>query len=130
MAGAGVANRVRFTGRVEPPRVWEHLHAADICVDPAPPGELNDRSTMVKVAEYLAAGKPVVAFALPETARTVGDAALLVKGGDPAEFADAIALLSEDHDQRRELAHRAVQRVRGLTWEHSARELLAAYERL
>jgi glycosyltransferase involved in cell wall biosynthesis len=130
IAAAGVADRVCFTGRVEPHRVWEHLRAADICVDPAPPGELNDRSTMVKIAEYLAAGKPVVAFALPETARTAGDAALLVKGGDPAELADVIALLAEDHDQRRELAHRAVQRVRGLTWEHSARELLAAYERL
>jgi glycosyltransferase involved in cell wall biosynthesis len=110
--------------------VWEHLHDADICVDPAPPGELNDSSTMVKIAEYLAAGKPVVAFALRETARTADDAALLVPGGEPAALAAAIADLAGDPGRRAELARRALARARELTWERSAHELLAAYERI
>jgi glycosyltransferase involved in cell wall biosynthesis len=130
LAAAGVADRVHFTGWLDADRVWEHLRAADICVDPAPPSELNHSSTMVKIAEYLAAGKPVVAYALRETARTAAGAAELVPGGEPAALAAAVAGLAGDPTRRAELARLALARARDLTWERSARELLAAYERL
>src|SRR4051812_43626132 len=47
MAALGVRGHVSFTGWVEPDLVREHIRAADICVDPAPPSDLNHRSTMV-----------------------------------------------------------------------------------
>jgi glycosyltransferase involved in cell wall biosynthesis len=130
MAATGVGEQVRFTGWIDAEGVWEQLRAADICLDPAPPSELNQRSTMVKIAEYLAAGKPVAAFDLCETARSAGDAAVLVAGGEPGELAAAVAALARDGEWRADLARRALERARALTWEHSARELLAAYERL
>jgi len=130
LAAAGVAERVRFPRlagcrpRVGAPARRGHLRR------PAPPTELNHSSTMVKIAEYLAAGKPVVAFALRETARTAGGAAELVAGGEPAALAAAVAGLAGDPTRRAELARLALARARELTWERSARELLAAYERL
>jgi glycosyltransferase involved in cell wall biosynthesis len=130
LAALGVSERVRFTGWLDPDRVWDHLRGADICVDPAPPDALNDRSTMVKIAEYLAAGKPVAAFALRETARTAAEAALLVPGGEASALADAIAALARDPERRRQLARLALTRARALTWERSARTLLAAYEEI
>jgi hypothetical protein len=85
---------------------------------------------MIKVTEYLALGKPVVAYDLLETRRTVGDAALLVEPGDTAGFADRIVMLADDPALRADLAERARERGRELTWDRSERALLAAYAAL
>ncbi len=129
-ARLGVADRVEFTGQVEHRRVPELIAAADICIDPAPCSELNHRSTMIKVTEYLAAGRPVVAFELTETRRTAEDAALYAPCGDLEGFAWLIVRLAQSGDLRRELAERAVARAEELVWERSEEELLGAYERL
>jgi glycosyltransferase involved in cell wall biosynthesis len=122
-----VQDAVTLTGWVEGRRVPELLQNADVCVDPAPGTVLNERSTMIKLAEYLALGKPVVAFDLLETRRTVADAAMLVPVGDIGAFADRIAMLAEDPALRRDLAQRARVRAAELTWEHSEAALLRAY---
>jgi glycosyltransferase involved in cell wall biosynthesis len=126
----GVEDRVTITGWVAPERVRALLLDADVCIDPAPPSELNSRSTMIKIAEYLAAGKPVVAFALDETARTVDGAAVLARPGDVDDLAAAVARLADDPERRSALGRRGLERVRGLTWEHSERALVAAYDSL
>ena len=59
---------------------------------------------MTKIAEYLALGKPVVAFELLETRRTARHAALLVPPGDVVAFADAIRRLARDPVLRKALA--------------------------
>jgi glycosyltransferase involved in cell wall biosynthesis len=124
---SGLATRVTITGWVTPDRVPVLLQDADVCVDPAPATILNERSTMIKLMEYLALGKPVVAYDLLETRRTVCDAAMLVRPGDAQAFAEQIAMLAQDPVLRSTLAHRARDRARELTWERSESELLAAY---
>ena len=129
-ADHGVADRVTFTGWVPSVRVPELLRAADACVDPAPATDVNERSTMTKIAEYLALGKPVVAYDLLETGRTAGGAALLVKRGDVEAFADAIVSLAREPALRDRLARDARRRAAQLTWEHSELALLRAYAAL
>jgi glycosyltransferase involved in cell wall biosynthesis len=126
----GVTGNVTITGWVSPERVRALIDEADVCVDPSPGTLLNQRSTMIKVTEYLALGKPVVAYDLLETRRTVGDAALLVEPGDTAGFADRIVMLADDPALRADLAERARERGRELTWDRSERALLAAYAAL
>lgn len=130
LAEHGVADRVRFTGWVAAGRVPELLQTADVCLDPAPATDVNERSTMTKIAEYLALGKPVVAYDLLEARRTAGDAALLVAPGDVPAFAQAILTLARDPARRHRLARDARQRASELTWENSERALLEAYEAL
>lgn len=131
LAVHGVADRVTFTGRVASGRVPKLVGDADVCVDPAPPNDVNERSTMTKIAEYLALGKPVVAYDLLETRRTAGNAALLVARGDVDAFAEAIVKLARDPILRDRLAEDARQRASDtLTWERSERALLAAYASL
>lgn len=131
MHARGVAEHVTFVGWVEPGRVRELIRQSDICVDPSPATDVNERSTMTKVAEYLALGKPVVAYDLLETRRTTGDAALLVKRDDPERFADAIRELTGDAVLRRRLASAARERASAaLNWERSAEALLEAYASL
>ncbi|MGH2849690.1 MAG: glycosyltransferase family 4 protein [Solirubrobacteraceae bacterium] len=122
-----VADRVTFTGWVAAERIPELLDDADVCIDPAPPTDVNTRSTMVKLAEYLALGKPVVAYDLIEARRTAGSAALLVAAGDLEALIDALALVARDEAVRARLAAAAADRARSLTWASSERALLAAY---
>jgi glycosyltransferase involved in cell wall biosynthesis len=126
----GMSDRVEFTGHVEHRLVPALIAAADICIDPAPCSELNHRSTMIKVTEYLAAGRPVVAFGLTETRRTAEDAALYAPCGDLEAFAELIVQLAREPALREELSERAIERADGLVWERSEVELLGAYERL
>jgi glycosyltransferase involved in cell wall biosynthesis len=95
-AAHGLAHRVCFTGRVPAEHVPKLIADADICLDPAPATDVNERSTMTKIAEYLALGKPVVAYDLLETRRTAGDAAVLVGKDDVDAFAEAVAELARD----------------------------------
>jgi glycosyltransferase involved in cell wall biosynthesis len=130
-AAHGVADRVTFTGRVGAEQVPELLADADICLDPAPATDVNERSTMTKMAEYLALGKPVVAYDLLEARRTAGDAALLVGKGDVDAFAEAILNVARNGALRQRMADQARRRaIEQLTWEHSEVALLGAYRAL
>jgi glycosyltransferase involved in cell wall biosynthesis len=129
-AAHGVLDLVTFTGRVAAARVPGLLADADICVDPAPATDVNERSTMTKLAEYLALGKPVVAYDLLEARRTAAGAAVLVERGNVDAFAEAILQLARDPPMRMRMADKARRRATALTWEHSERALLGAYEGL
>lgn len=126
----GVGQRVRLLGRVPHGQVASLIGAADIAIDPAPCNELNHGSTMIKIAEYMAAGRPTVAYSLCETRRTAQDAALYARCGDIDDFALQITSLAEDGNRRLALGRLARARALSLNWGESARALLRVYERL
>lgn len=128
-AEVGLSDQVRFTGFVAHTEVAGLLAEADICIDPAPCTELNDHSTMVKVAEYMAARRPVVCFPLLETRRTASDAAAFAECGDVDSFTEQIAALARDPERRLKLAQQGYERAADLTWDTSEANLLAAYQR-
>lgn len=130
LRSAGVHGRVTFTGRIPHAEVPGAIAAADVCIDPAPANPLNHGSTMIKIAEYLAAGRPVVAYDLVETRRTAGSAALLARCGDRAHFAELVARLAFDAELRADLGRRAGARALELVWERSEPTLLAVYAEL
>jgi glycosyltransferase involved in cell wall biosynthesis len=122
-----LAARVELMGRVEHARVPELLARADIGLDPAPCTALNQRSTMIKIGEYLAAGLPVAAHDLVETRRTAGDAGLYARCGEPRALAAAVSRLATDDDLRAGMADAALVRARELVWERSEPALLDVY---
>ncbi len=73
----GIADYVTFTGRVPDQELLEMLNTADVCVNPDVANEMNDKSTMNKIMEYMALGKPIVQFDLTE-GRCLGAAGLAV----------------------------------------------------
>jgi glycosyltransferase involved in cell wall biosynthesis len=120
-----------FTGWLTQSDMLRYLSAADIGLSPDPSNELNDRSTMLKTMEYMAMGKPVVAFDLPETRYSAQDAALYATPNRVEEFAAHIATLLDDEALRLSMGARGRQRVEDeLCWERTSRQLLLAYERL
>lgn len=127
---ANLTDRAHITGWVSAAEVHELISSADICVDTAPPTALNHHSTMMKIAEYMAAGKPTVAFDLVETRWTAKGAAKLARPGDLGDMAAAVADLASDHDARLALAQHGLKRVPSLSWERSVETLLDVYARL
>ena len=72
----GIADHVTFTGRVPDAEMLAMLNTADVCVNPDVANDLNDKSTMNKIMEYMALGKPIVQFDLTEGRYSARGAAL------------------------------------------------------
>jgi glycosyltransferase involved in cell wall biosynthesis len=126
----GIDDSVEFTGLVESHEVLRVLSSADVCLAPEPTSPLNEVSTMIKVAEYMALGRAVVAFDLKETRATALDAALYAPPNDERAFADLVDQILTDHRLRERLGACGRIRVeRELSWARSETQLLAAYDR-
>jgi len=129
-ARRGIADRVEFCGWRGDDDIRRVLSTADVCLAPDPPSPLNDASTMIKVPEYLAMGRPVVSYDLHESRVSAGSSALYAEGGDPRSFARCIAELLDDPARREAMGREGRRRVeRELCWQLSEPALLAAYER-
>jgi glycosyltransferase involved in cell wall biosynthesis len=106
-----------------------YLSAPDLCVAPEPPTPFNSRSTITKVAEYMAMGRPLVAFDLRETRVTAQDAAEYVPETSGRALARAIAELLDDPERRARMAAAGLERARRqLSWESQEPNLLRAYQ--
>ncbi|MGZ8177327.1 glycosyltransferase [Williamsia sp. SKLECPSW1] len=122
---------VEFTGRVPDEFVQRCLSTADVCLSPDPLNPLNDVSTMNKVVEYMAMGRPLVSYDLREARVSAGDAALYVPGNDIEAFGRGIVTLLDDPERREKMGILGRERVeRELSWENSTRALVAFYERI
>jgi len=124
----GQEEYVRFTGYVSDEELMRYLSAADICVDPDPKNPFNDRSTMNKMLEYMALGKPIVAFDLTEHRVSAQDAAVYAQPNDELDFARHIALLMDDPQRRRSMGASGRRRIETeLAWVHQEQRLREAY---
>ena len=122
---------VDLAGFVSDEDLQANLAAADICVDPDPSSPLNDVSTWIKVMEYMAYAKPIIAFDLKETRFSAGEAAIYVQPNKEAEFAQAIVELMEQPELRKKMGAHGRRRIeQELQWNKVGGNLLAAYETL
>ncbi|HLS85612.1 MAG TPA: glycosyltransferase family 4 protein, partial [Burkholderiales bacterium] len=130
-AELGVQDHVTFTGRVSDEEMLAVLNTADVCVNPDAPNAMNDISTMNKIMEYMALGKPIVQFDLVEGRFSAQRASLYARRGDVEDFARRIVELLDDPARRHEMGAYGQRRVReALEWRYEAPKLLAAYEAL
>ena len=127
----GVAQFVTFTGRVADDDLLAMLSTAEVCVNPDVPNDMNDKSTMNKVMEYMALGKPIVQFDLTEGRFSAQEASIYARRGDVVDFAEQIVALLDDPTKRERMGafgRRRIEEV--LEWKYEAPKLLRAYEQL
>jgi glycosyltransferase involved in cell wall biosynthesis len=118
--------RVMFAGHVAPQRVADLLRAADVLVIPNPPGQVSDAYTSpLKLFEYMASGRPVVASDLPALREILvdGDNALLVEPGNADLLGAALRRVLNDHALATRLAARAFETVQAYSWDRRAERL-------
>ena len=122
---------VNFTGRIPEAQLLDVLSTADVCVNPDKPCEMNNVSTMIKIMEYMALGKPIVQFDLKEGRFSAQDAALYADPKNQVpDFAAKLLWLLDHPAERERMGEFGRKRVvNELAWEYSVEHLLAAYER-
>ncbi len=129
-AALGVADRVRFTGRVPRAEVAAWSSAFDIALQPA----ANPYASPLKLAEYMALGRAIVAPDQPNIRELLDheQTALLFAPGDAAEFGRAVTRLACDNGLRERLSRAAADTVRrrDITWSNNACRVLDLSQRL
>jgi len=121
----GLRDRVRQIQCVAETELRAWYHAADVFVLPS-----LYEGFGLPVLEAMASGVPVISAngtSLPEIA---GDASILLDPREPAPLAEAIRSVLDDATLAADLCVRSLARVRQFTWERTARETLAVYQRL
>jgi glycosyltransferase involved in cell wall biosynthesis len=127
----GIAEHVTFTGRVPDEEMLAVLNTAEVCVNPDVANRMNEISTMNKVMEYMALGKPIVQFDLAEGRYSAQLASLYARGNDPLDLARKIVELLDSPQKRAAMGAYGRRRVlEELEWRHEVPRLLAAYEAL
>lgn len=124
-------NYFSFTGRVSDAAMLEALNTADVCVNPDEYNEMNNLSTMNKIMEYMALGKPIVQFDLKEGRFTAREASLYAKPNDPVDMADKILYLLENEKCRTEMGKFGRERIeKELNWDVEKEKLIEAYKKV
>jgi len=110
---------VRFTGFIPPGQVHEFQLCADILVLPSGQDLAYARYTSpIKLFEYMASGKPLVASALAGITEVIrdGENGLLFPPSDSGALAQAMQYLLDHPAKARQLADRARQDAALYTW--------------
>ncbi len=128
----GLRQAVIMTGAIAHTRVPEMLSMADVAVVPSAPVSASGggTGTPLKLFEYMAAGKAIVATALNQAAEVIQDGqnGLLVEAGDVNGFAEAMLTLLNDSVERGRLGQNARrQAVEQYSWERYTQRLEEVY---
>ena len=127
----GVDEFFTFTGRATDEKMLEALNTADVCVNPDVYNEMNDKSTMNKVMEYMALSKPIVQFDLTEGRFSAQDASLYAECNNMVDFAEKILVLLDDAEKRKKMGEYGYSRIKDkLDWSYEVENLYSAYRRI
>jgi glycosyltransferase involved in cell wall biosynthesis len=125
-------DHVIFAGAVRHADIPAYLSAMDIAVCPAPTVPSYHLSP-IKLFEYMAAGRPVIAARFSDVPTVVKDHenGVLVGPGDDAELADAILELTRDAELRVRLGRAAYHTIKSsYTWQRNAETSMELFEQI
>ncbi|HVY55463.1 MAG TPA: glycosyltransferase, partial [Thermodesulfobacteriota bacterium] len=133
LAGEKGAGNIKFTSYVSHHMVPLYLAAADLLVMPYTSQmtirggiRAQDFTSPIKLFEYMASGRPIVATSIPSVSEILEDGvnAVLVPPDDAEALRTGINKVLGDPALSESIALRAASDVRGYTWEERAKKLL------
>lgn len=124
----GLGPYVSFLGRLSDEDLRSVLSSSDVCVNPDEVNELNDKSTMNKILEYMALGKPIVQFEVTEGRYSAQSASAYARPNDSRSFAMELKRILSDKALGYEMGAFGKRRFEEeLCWEQQTPKLLDAY---
>lgn len=127
----GLEEYFTFTGRVPDQELLEALNTADVCVNPDEYNEMNDKSTMNKIMEYMALAKPIVQFDMTEGRFSAQQASLYAKPNDAVDMGEKIIELLNDPQKRKDMGDFGYRRIKNeLEWNFEKKKLYQAYRKI
>ena len=127
---ARIRQSVVLTGSMPHEMIPHILHASDVAVAPYPKVSTGFWGSPMKIFEYMAAGKAIVASRVGQIAEVIrnGQTGLLAEPGDVQGFAQAVAHLLRDPSERARLGENARrQAVERHSWESYVERLERIY---
>lgn len=125
----GLEDHVSFLGRLADEDLRSVLSSSDVCVNPDEVNELNDKSTMNKILEYMALGKPIVQFDVTEGRFSAQSASAYAQPNDSRSFAEELKRLLLDKKLASEMGEFGRKRFEDeLCWEQQTPQLVQAYQ--
>lgn len=125
-----IESRFVFTGTVKHSAVSDYITAGDICVASFEDNDITKCKSPLKIAEYLACGRPIIASNVGEVRNMVGGVGILVEPGSSKSLAHGIMNLLKDDSLRENLKEWGKERItRKYNWTVTADSILKAYER-
>lgn len=105
-----------------------YLGASDVFLLPMRDSAYDRARWPLRLGDYLAAGRPTVATALPEIKKVVSECGLLAKPDDPEDFANKLLEVIRDPDLREKMGKRARELAeRKYSWQILAKQLEKIY---
>jgi glycosyltransferase involved in cell wall biosynthesis len=129
VAQLGLERRVALVGSVPPGEVANRLASATLLVLPNVRSKVSERYTSpLKLFEYLAIGRPIVAADLAAIREVLTDneTAVLVPPDNPRAWADAMTRVAGDRLLAARLGHAAAATAPFYSWERRAERIEAA----
>jgi glycosyltransferase involved in cell wall biosynthesis len=127
------SDAVRFVGFVPPAAVADYLAAADVLVLPTTPSlPYAEYTSPLKLFEYMAAERPIVASDLPVLREVLrdGENALLYPPDDATALASAVERAWSDASLAQRLAAKALEDVDTYSWDSRAKRIVDLLERV
>lgn len=127
----GLTEYVHFTGFVPYEDFYEIIATSDVCVNPEFRNSFTDKSTMIKIMDYVVFEKPIVQYYTTEGHVTAGDAAEYVYENDEVVFAETLLKVLYAPEKRARMGSAARKRLEEfLLWDHQKNNLKKAYDYL
>lgn len=124
----GLASKIFLLGWWPHREIPYFLKAADVLVLPNKAGDpLSEKYTSpLKLFEYMASGRPLVASDLPSLREILGsEHAILIKPNDPRALAEGIKRVMADESLAQKIAAEALRSVQKYSWQSRAKRILA-----
>jgi len=127
----GISDKVIFTGAVAHNEIPRYIAAADVCVAAFKDTKVTRCKSPLKIAEYMACGKAVVASNVGEVRRMLGGVGILVDPDDANSLAEGILRIIGDKDLGDRLGKFARIRVEEkYNWVKTTANLFVAYQKI
>jgi glycosyltransferase involved in cell wall biosynthesis len=123
-----LGDKIILTGAISHRDIPQYIAACDVAVACFEDNDITRCKSPLKIAEYLASGKAVVASEVGDVPQMIAGCGLLVAPGDIDYFSEAIIRLLRDSKLRQELGQKARERAEEkYNWAVTADNLLSAY---
>jgi len=128
----GLEGKVIFTGAIAHEKIPLYIAAADICVASFKDTEVTRCKSPLKIVEYMAMGKIVVANCVGEIRNMLGGCGILVEPGSYRKLAESIMWAFENKDSIYDkVKERSRKRIENkYNWGRTASNILSAYNKI
>ncbi len=122
----GEVNNIHIVGHKPHREIPIYLKAADVLVLPNQSGEAISElyTSPLKLFEYMASGRPIVASNLPSIREILNENNSLLVKSNPNSLAVSIKEILQDQTLAQKISAQALKDVQGYTWSNRAQKIL------